>query len=399
MDLDSTPIRLSADDIRVYNKYYVKDKKSNINKNGFYSLPEKINEAKPVFYTEYNNKIYFGFTPYLRLFYDNSIHNGVPAIHKGNIIDYKKAIFGFTNGDEAYKGRVSIEDAVIVGEARTKEYTMVLGEPKATCVQLYLQSGGDRNSLQSYNNEFSIRGIKYYWLKDNVEPKQAKGNVNTIEEAIEKGAAFKGKIKFNNLNEDELGLLLWALYIHPDAQQNIGKGKPYGFGNIKVKDISLSVKDISKKYTDIFSLCNDNVNFKDYIEKYKEYARKKLDINGNIENDIAIETFIEVSKNKNRVEYVDYMSLERIDPKAKRGKTNEFEQYYPLSKPLEVIGLNKKVRVEPKNKKEYSNTKRFEKNSVYTGVSDTRKKSKTVYSSGDDDNSIEAMLRAKGILK
>ena len=93
------------------------------------------------------------------------------------------------------------------------------------------------------------------------------------------------------------------------------------------------------------------------------------------------------------------MSLERIDPKAKRGKTNEFEQYYPLSKPLEVIGLNKKVRVEPKNKKEYSNTKRFEKNSVYTGVSDTRKKSKTVYSSGDDDNSIEAMLRAKGILK
>ena len=60
-------------------------------------------------------------------------------------------------------------------------------------------------------------------------------------------AAFKGKIKFNNLNEDELGLLLWALYIHPDAQQNIGKGKPYGFGNIKVKDISLSVKDISKK--------------------------------------------------------------------------------------------------------------------------------------------------------
>lgn len=349
-------IKLSVDDIRIYNKYYIKDKKDNLIENkeqyNYYALPNKKGDKRPCFYTEYNGRIYFGFTPYLRLFYDKSIHEGIHINHKKNIIDYKKAIFGFTNGDEGYKSRISVEDAIAVGNIKTKEHVMVLGEPKATCVNLYLNNGGDKDSLQSYNGEFEIRGIKYYWLKEFVAPEKAKDNVNTIEEAIEKGARFKGKIKFNNLNEDELGLLVWALYIHKDANQNIGKGKPYGFGNIKIKDISIKVQDTNKKYNNIFEEDTQNLEVLQCIEKYKDYVKRYFSDLDNIEDDLSIKTFIEVHKNTNRVEPVNYMSLKKENGNHKT--YNEFSLYNPLSEPFKVLGI--------KSRKPITNTKNIKNN-------------------------------------
>lgn len=349
-------IKLSVDDIRIYNKYYIKDKKDNLIEDkeeyNYYALPNKKGDKRPCFYTEYNGRIYFGFTPYLRLFYDKSIHEGIHINHKKNIIDYKKAIFGFTNGDEGYKSRISVEDAIAVGNIKTKEHVMVLGEPKATCVNLYLNNGGDKDSLQSYNGEFEIRGIKYYWLKEFVAPEKDKDNVNTIEEAIEKGARFKGKIKFNNLNEDELGLLVWALYIHKDANQNIGKGKPYGFGNIKIKDISIKVQDTNKKYNNIFEEDTQNLEVLQCIEKYKDYVKRYFSDLDNIEDDLSIKTFIEVHKNTNRVEPVNYMSLKKENGNHKT--YNEFSLYNPLSEPFKVLGI--------KSRKPITNTKNIKNN-------------------------------------
>lgn len=391
-DNENDYIRLSADDIRIYKKYYIKDKKSKLNNKGFYSLPENRGDIKPIFYVEYNGKVYFGFTQYLRLFYDKSIYDGIPDIHKVDILDYKKSIFGFTNTKNSYKSRVSVEDAVLVGDVKTRNHTMVLGEPKATCVHLYLKQDGDKNQLNSYNGEFEIRGVKYYWLKEFVTPEEAKGNVNTIEEAVQKGARFKGKIKFNNLNEDELGLLVWALYIHKDANQNIGKGKPYGFGNIKIKDISIKVQDVNEKYNNIFEDNIKNLEINQCIEKYKDYVKKHFVNLDNIEEDLAIKTFIEVHKNTNRVEPVNYMSIKKESDNKK--PYNEFSLYNPLSKPFEVLGI--KQRETSTNKNNIKNNYSKQNNSSnYNGKGNNKKRNSLVYNDGELSNNPFAVLQGK----
>ena len=385
IDDDGEIIKLSPDDIRIYKKYYIKDKKVKLNSNGFYSLPEDKNELKPVFYVRYNGKIYFGFTQYLRMFYDKSIHDGIPSVHKENVLDYKKAIFGFTNGNKGYKSRISVEDAIAVGNVKTTKHTMVLGEPKATCVQLYLSQDGDRDSLHSYNGEFEIRGIKYYWLKEFVKPEEAKGNVNSVEEAVAKGTKFKGKIKFKNLNEDELGLLVWALYIHKDANQNIGKGKPYGFGNIKIKDIVIKVDNTEEKYNDIFANYTTKLNVEECIDKYKNYAKSYLNNISSIEEDLAVRTFIEVHKNTNRVEPVSYMSIKKINPNTNRAY-NEFAAYNPLSQPLEVLGVTKKkltnIQTGKENKNNQNKDKSYSKNNNYN-KNNHRSKNVSIHDDGD----------------
>lgn len=379
-------IKISSEDIRAYNKYYIKDKKEDKKEDDFYSLPNTIGKYKPVFYIQYNGRTYFGFTPYLRLFYDKTIHDGITTAHKNDIYDYNKAIFGFANSKEAYKSRISVQDAVISKKTNIVEHTMVLSEPKATCIHLYLKQDGDRNSLNSYNGEFEIRGIKYYWLKNEVTPIAGSTKVNSVEEAITKGAQFKGKISFNNLYEDELGLLLWSLYIDKDAKQNIGKGKPYGFGNISIKDIKLSINNLNDKYDDIFGEYKKEESIIDYINKYKTYAKSKFNSLASIEEDLSIKTFIEVHKNMTREEKVSYMSLK------------EFTSYIPLSTPFEIMGIDKKAIPKPNNRSN-NNKGQYSYNKSGNNYSNKSNKNKSTVRYNDGELKNDGLSALKNYFK
>ena len=72
----------------------------------FFDLP-KEGELKPVFYIQLGGRLYFGFTPRLRLFYANTIKKGLNLKHKSEILDYSKALFGYANQTSSYKSRVS----------------------------------------------------------------------------------------------------------------------------------------------------------------------------------------------------------------------------------------------------------------------------------------------------
>lgn len=65
---------------------------------------------------------------------------------------------------------------------------------------------------------------------------------------IGKGAKFAGKIRFQNLTEDELGLLLWSVRLNEGSQMNVGKAKAYGYGRISVKITELGRLDVKKAY-------------------------------------------------------------------------------------------------------------------------------------------------------
>lgn len=87
-------------------------------------------EIKPVFYIELDGKLYFGFTPRLRLFYEKEIYDGLSKEQRDNSLDYCKSMFGFATDNESYRSRLSFQEAVIDKNISENGKTaVVLGEP------------------------------------------------------------------------------------------------------------------------------------------------------------------------------------------------------------------------------------------------------------------------------
>ncbi len=309
-------ILISEEDIESYKEDLILTKKMNksdetiVGGNEFFDLPKK-GERKPVFFIN-TSRLHFGFTPYLRMFYSKTILDGVDSSYKDvKGISYSDGIFGFINkkfkkGKDLinynYKSRVSFEDAIVEGEGIVdKDSTMLilLAGPKPTSYNLYLDQKLDahKKELAIYEDDFQLRGIKQYWLKNYIEKLDIEeGNMTFTIHPLKEGTKFKGKIHFRNLEEDELGLLLWSLRLEVNCYQSIGLAKPYGFGRVKVKDIVLEIEDLDKKYNE-FSFDYKKADELDrYIDRYKEEFSQKY-LNGeNIEDQLPIKEFFHIKK-------------------------------------------------------------------------------------------------------
>lgn len=235
-----------------YNK-----KEKQLKEKAFFNLPSR-GEIKPVFYIERKKDektyLYFGFTPRLKLFYDNNVKAGVKGKLNGDV-DLCKSMFGYSSKKSSYKSKLSFTDAKITrgtGEEdkRPKEY--ILGQPRASFVAGYLEQDINPNSknMKDYNDDFSIRGIKNYWLHDELINSNAekKDKVTSQFRSLEKGAEFKGKIRFNNLTKEEFGLLLWSIKLREDSRMNVGRAKAFGFGRIKMSIDEVNVLLNPKAY-------------------------------------------------------------------------------------------------------------------------------------------------------
>jgi hypothetical protein len=151
-----------------------------------------------------------------------------------------------------------------------EEQKLILGSPKPTSYLDYLNA--DKDGAASYNDNFKLRGVKQYWLKEDIVKGETVDNDNVASSIrpCAKGTKFKGKIRFENLSDSELGMLLWSLLLEKNSNQNIGKGKPYGFGRIAVKLNNLKIFDYDKMYG------NDMLSVKPYTEstdKSQEYIK------------------------------------------------------------------------------------------------------------------------------
>lgn len=256
MDLEAERIAIPGEDVSSYLRDY-RNKENQINKDDreFYMLPEN-GKIKPVFYIWNEGKLYFGFTPHLRLFYDKDIFAGLSENQKQEGLDYNRLMFGYADTEGAYKSRISFNDAVLAGEAkRLPPAEMILAEPKPTSYADYLKSPDPKKPVVSYNDDFKLRGVKQYWLKHEIDLQEIKSNGNqenknikTVIRPLDRGSVFKGKIRFTNLSEQELGMLLWGLILDENCQLNIGKGKPYGYGRIDVKATGLYIMNLKELY-------------------------------------------------------------------------------------------------------------------------------------------------------
>ncbi len=307
---------------------YTKDKEERKNNNetirNFYSLPEEGEKEKVIFYKldDESNVKYFGRNPFLRMFYDCSIKDLMTdkiEVQKEKI-DYTEAIFGFTNKEfnekkVSYKGRVNFGDVKVERPKdanERKKVTLALMSPKPTSFQLYLeQKENNSEKLNTYNSkDAKLRGQKFYWLRETEIESSTEGK--SLIKPIDKGANFKGKIHFENLADDELGLLLLSLNYDKDTQESVGMGKSYGYGRIKFDNVKVYKEDKRKSFL-IFDIKEpEQLNMEKFKELYKDSIQKG--ITGNYEDNKTISSYLcskHLIVSNEKKEKIRYMNMQK----------------------------------------------------------------------------------------
>ncbi|MBW4505451.1 MAG: TIGR03986 family CRISPR-associated RAMP protein [Scytonematopsis contorta HA4267-MV1] len=272
-----------------------------------------LQEGRPIFYCEPQNGqeevTLFGHCPNFRIPYSPN-RDGIAAstvdfipefLRKSDNIDLAEAIFGFVKAKnkgedtdttkisdkkilESLAGRVFIEDAICLKNANDDIWLTgnvdevitpkILSTPKPTTFQHYLvQKSSSKSELKHYASkppindespETVIRGHKLYWHKPDVllddiqeadtdKIKKARLQYTDIK-PIKEGVSFKFFIRFENLNEIELGGLLWVLHIVQKDEYclSLGMGKPLGMGAVKIIH-ELYLSNRNQRYSQLFN--------------------------------------------------------------------------------------------------------------------------------------------------
>ncbi len=341
----------------------------------FFDLPKKEGEIKPIFYIELAGRLYFGFTPRLRLFYDNSIKVGLNESHKVSKIDYSKSLFGYSNPDGNYKSKLSFSDAIAYGEdiLEEEERKLILAEPKPTSYRDYLKPADnkkvEKEKAVTYNDNFKLRGVKQYWLHEEIvstELDKDKQKVASSIKPLASGSKFVGKVRFQNLTKDELGLLLWSIQLNENSAMNVGKAKPYGYGVISVK--ITEAKIINKKEAYKLNSLNlqpfENIPINEMISYYKDGMKKYL--NGKeIDDLLHIKEFFMIKDITlmPKPGTIKYMSIERkVTINEKIETKNEYQNRENSHEVLLSIAetVNKKKKIN-ENVEKTTNKKRNKK--------------------------------------
>jgi CRISPR-associated protein (TIGR03986 family) len=283
-DSDATPLTIPSKVIEDYKNDKQRDDEYNLLKS----------DNVPCFYLTDQNGIVtsFGHTPLYRIKHSKSTKNAINQLFDEKKLDFEQMIFGDT---EHFASRVFFEDAILESTQNVqanKTLIKILASPKPTSHQFYLKQ--DSSSLKNWSSEkIEISGTKEYWHK-NVNSsfwkddalKPTKSHPGYIK-PVRANNTFCGKIRFENLTNEELGALLFALDLPSDCCLKIGMGKPLGLGTIKIKS-NLLLDKRDERYSKLID-ANGNWNlpvkigFPDFKKCFSDYI---LSFVGNGQTDL-----------------------------------------------------------------------------------------------------------------
>lgn len=275
-----------------------------INSSTFY-YDKNLEKGDPLLFQQKDGKIaeHLAFSEIPRLRYKFSPLDLVPEeFRPGDSLkklSFSERLFG-TTGDTTKKDEekkdelVALSGRVFFEDAKNYKSEMIdngnpvtlkaFGEPHPTLTTFYLD-----NIEKNYNENkgVSIRGRKFYWhhkekigkpfseYRKSVEmPKDKNGQnkfaYNSSLELMDINNEFEFNVNFENLTDEELGVLIYAIELEDGLLHKIGKGKAFGFGSckIEIKEFLLENKD---KYKDFLIEPFEKESKKeDYINKAKE---------------------------------------------------------------------------------------------------------------------------------
>ncbi len=322
-DITVSAEAVSKEDILSY-KEDLKQRKNILTANydlEFWALPEE-GDSKPVFYAAVDGHLYFGMTLFLRLKYPHSLAEGLPDVYREfqtageQPLDYPHAILGFAESPPrqgSYRSRISVGDFPLVNAVSEQTPVQaILGEPKPSYYPGYIEQG------KHYEEDFRLRGYKHYWLHEVIPTSvpEDKNDVVTTMRPLPVGSKFQGTIRFRNLAEDELGLLLWALRLQEGCFQTLGMGKPLGYGRMKLTIDALLETDWAALYggeLSAVSLRDRTEQAEEYIHAFDAYICGKLYIKKpskdqpSITSQPEIQDFFFLKSNVRPVDEVRYM--------------------------------------------------------------------------------------------
>ncbi|WP_335934226.1 TIGR03986 family CRISPR-associated RAMP protein [Fusobacterium polymorphum] len=235
----------------------------------------------------------------------------------------------------AISSRIFITDALSLDERDKNKEKLLdrlrsLGEPHPTLLRFYLKYG-DYN--ERYNKgKYEIRGRKFYWhhtkkievgknwekYKKSIETKNH-DNTNSKIYFLEPLQEFNFEINFKDLNEEELGILLYSIEIEEGKSlHKLGKAKAYGFGSCEIK-IDKCLIETGNKYTSF----DKNDSFKEYSKKeYTEEFIKKAKDKYSLDSDER-EEIKELKYILNRNNILNFSNDKSSFPEIeKKGETN-----------------------------------------------------------------------------
>jgi CRISPR-associated protein len=292
-------------------KYIIKQRIEREEKEGksSYLKEYKLKVGDPIIF-EANEKekkiLHLAFSEIPRLRYKFSPLDLVPnEFHQSDSLEnlsFSEKLFGTTGNNEEIKkkkqekkenkdkkmtsliGRIYFTDAKLNEEkakfvAKEPITLKPLGEPHPTLLGFYLKTNGTYD-LQSSK----IRGRKFYWHhKDKIEKKfetfadsikmNSKEKYNSSLQLLDFGNEFEFEVYFNNLNDDELGVLIYSLELEDDLLHKIGKGKSLGLGSckIEIKEVLLENKN---KYNNFkkSKIFDEGLDKNKYIESAKKFG-------------------------------------------------------------------------------------------------------------------------------
>lgn len=219
-------------------------------KNFWYQKLRK-GEKIPVFFKKNGGKIHsIGLAYMYKYPFENSVYDAIPKELKNpNIsqknkfgMDLAECMFGYSWSDDALKGRIQFGHAFAMGQQTPlAEKVFVSATPHASFYPLYVENGSDWNHAQK------ISGRKRYPIRDQENYNNVgTANMTQICSMLNKGAMFTEKIYFHNLKKVELGALLSAITFHgmnDKCFHNLGFGKSYGYGKIRISGVKLNFVD------------------------------------------------------------------------------------------------------------------------------------------------------------
>lgn len=274
----------------------------------------------PVFFIPKGNDgvDHFGMAYLYKMPYDHSVFESLPKAHldEGKR-DLAECIFGYTDKQDALKGRVQFGHAFVPDGVQAKpmdRIRLVLGSPKASYYPLYVSQdgkGGITSTYNTYDHGTPSGWKRYYVRKDTSVRMTGQDKVDTYMEPLDKGVEFRGTVTFHNLRPVELGALLSALTFHatPQCRHQLGMAKAYGFGKCRY-DIKLNVTASPK--------AGQPKNAKYYMARFEDYMSRHV-ANQWIEQQPIKELFTMAGKEVANGGVFDFMTM------TNNKNTNEFE--------------------------------------------------------------------------
>lgn len=208
------------------------------------------------------------------------------------------SMFGMQNGRKSYKGKISFRDFILedkkkylktlnipVLEKPFKNYpSSYTGNPRLyycnacneKCEDCTKMDFFKRANINAQKTKVQItskfRGRKFYYTDETKLNKEKTIGKSTPFEFVNKNATFNGEIVFQNLTEDELGLLAYSLGLTGDFTPKLGYAKSLGHGVVAIN--LKTVEDYITRYVDVENPLSVEM-IKNFAKKYKDTIIEK----------------------------------------------------------------------------------------------------------------------------